>query len=163
MLQLWKNWIDLEGRYLLRRTKAKYYVIYRTAGGAGFFSNYAWVLGHVVFATKLGYIPVVDMENYSTLYSEEQSVNGTCNAWNYYFENMSDISLREVYENGNYVLGKDKALRKYAEKYCESEYRFPTSKTVSYYAPYIERYLRVRGELRDEFDAEWRRNVSSSD
>ena len=163
MLQKWKTWLELEGCYLVRRTKAKYYVIYRSAGGAGFFSNYVWVLGHVVFAKKYGYIPVVDMENYSTLYSEEQPVNGTSNAWNYYFEDVSDISLREVYEEGHYVLGKDKALQKYAEKYCESEYRFPSTKAVSYYAPFIERYLKVRKELQEEFDTEWNRNVSSSD
>lgn len=163
MLHQWKNWLDLEGRYLVRRTKAKYYVIYRSAGGAGFFSNYAWVLGHVVFATKFGYIPVVDMENYATLYSEEQPVNGTSNAWNYYFEDVSDISLREVYEKENYVLGKDQSLQKYAEKYCEREYRFPTPKTVAYYAPYIDRYLKVRKELREEFNTEWSRSVSSSD
>lgn len=163
MLYQWKNWFDLEGRYLIRRMKAKYYIIIRSHGGAGFFSNYVWVLGHVVFARKLGYIPVVDMENYPTLYSEEQPVNGISNAWNYYFEDVSDISLREVYEKGNYVLGKDKALQKYAEKYCGSEYRFPTPKTVAYYAPYIDRYLKVRKELQEDFDTEWSRNVSSSD
>lgn len=163
MLQQLKNWFELEGHYLVHRTKAKYYVIYRSAGGAGFFSNYCWVLGHVVFAGKYGYIPVVDMENYSTLYSEEQPVNGISNAWNYYFENVSDISLQEVYKKGNYVLGKDKALQKYAEKYCEREYRFPTPKTVSYYAPYIGRYLKVRKELQEEFNTEWSRNVFSAD
>lgn len=162
MLQCWNNWIKLEGRYLIRRTTAKYYVIYRSAGGAGFFSNYVWVLGHVVFARKFGYIPVVDMEHYQTLYSEEQPVSGTCNAWNYYFEDVSDISLQEVYEQGNYVLGKDMPLHKYAEKYCEQEYRFPTSEAVSYYAPFIERYLKVRQELREEFDAKWDRNTASS-
>lgn len=162
MIDRCKNWLALEGRYLVWRTKAKYYVIYRSAGGAGFFSNYAWVLGHVIFARKFGYIPVVDMENYPTLYSEDLPVDGTVNAWNYYFEDVSDISLQEVYEKGNYVLGKDMPLHKYAEKYCEPKYRFPTPRTVSYYAPYIESYLKVRKDLREEFDADWKRKAVSS-
>lgn len=161
MLQQWRDWLELEGRYLVLRSKAKYYIIYRSAGGAGFFSNYFWVLGHVLFARKFGYIPVVDMEHYPTLYSEDQPINGTSNAWNYYFEDVSDISLQEVYEQGNYVLAKDKPLHKYAEKYCDPEYRFPSFKAVSYYTPFIERYLKVRQELREEFDSEWTRNTAS--
>ena len=162
MIKRCKNWLALEGRYLVWRTKAKYYVIYRSAGGAGFFSNYVWVLGHVIFARKFGYIPVVDMKHYPTLYSEEQPVNGITNAWNYYFEDVSEISLQEVYKKGNYVLGKDMPLHKYAEKYCEPEYRFPTPRMVSYYAPYIERYLKVKKDLQEEFDADWKRKAVSS-
>ena len=158
-----RDFLDIEISYLLHRVNAKYYIIIRSHRGAGFFSNYVWVLGHVIFARKLGYIPVVDMEHYPTLYSEDQPINGTSNAWNYYFEDVSDISLQEVYENGHYVLAKDKPLHKYAGKYCDSEYRFPSSKAVSYYATYIERYLKVRMELQEEFDAEWSRNISSSD
>ena len=163
MLQRLKEWMSLEGRYAISRTRAKYYVIYRSAGGAGFFSNYLWVMGHVAFAVKLGYIPVVDMENYPTLYSEDEPVNGTANAWNYYFDDVAGISLHEVYKKGNYVMGKDKSLSKYAEKYCERIYRFPTHRTVSYYEPLIGKYLRIREDLIKEFNAAWEKNVSGGE
>lgn len=162
MLEGVREWLSLEGYYLLKRTKAKYYIICRTAGGAGFFSNYMWVLGHAVFACKLGYIPVVDMENYPTLYSEEGLVGYEKNAWNYYFENIGRVSLQDAYREGNYIKGKDLPLHKYAEKYCEKEYRFPTPRAVSYYAPFIEKNIRIRAELKMEFEVQWREKVTAA-
>ena len=99
-----------EWRYYFKRLTKKYYIINRSAGGAGFFSNYMWVLGHVIFAGKLGYIPVVDMLNFPTLYSEKEGVAGEKNAWNYYFENVSGVSLEEAYASGSYVMGMDMPL-----------------------------------------------------
>ena len=155
-----KNWFSLEGYYLAKRVRAKYYIISRSAGGAGFFSNYVWVLGHVVFARKLGYIPVVDMENYPTLYSEEHPVDGETNAWNYYFENVGNSSLKEVYESGSYVMGKDMPLHKYAEKYCETEYRFPTEKAVDYYYPVIQKSIQIKEKHLKKFSMDWKEKTA---
>lgn len=163
--QMW-NWIksftDLELRYLLKRMKAKYYVIIRSEGGAGFFSNYFWVMGHVAFAEKMGYIPVVDMENYPTLYSEEEPVDGTNNAWNYYFENIGNVGLDEVYASGRYIMGKDKYLTKYAEKYSMFPYRYPSERMIAYYAPIIKKNLRIKQSLVNEYKREWIEKTSGS-
>lgn len=163
--QMW-NWIksftDLELRYLLKRMKAKYYVIIRSEGGAGFFSNYFWVMGHVAFAEKMGYIPVVDMENYPTLYSEEEPVDGTNNAWNYYFENIGNVGLDEVYASGRYIMGKDKYLTKYAEKYSMFPYRYPSERMIAYYAPIIKKNLRIKESLVNEYKREWIEKTSGS-
>lgn len=163
--QMW-NWIksftDLELSYLLKRMKAKYYVIIRSEGGAGFFSNYFWVMGHVAFAEKMGYIPVVDMENYPTLYSEEEPVDGTNNAWNYYFENIGNVGLDEVYASGRYIMGKDKYLTKYAEKYSMFPYRYPSERMIAYYAPIIKKNLRIKQSLVNEYKREWIEKTSGS-
>lgn len=158
-----KNFCYLEGYYLKKRIKAKYYIIIRSEGGAGFFSNYMWVLGHIVLARKLGYIPVVDMKNYPTLYSEDAAVDGIDNAWNYYFENIDGVTLDEAYRSGKYVIGRDKYLDKYAEKYCTPIYRFPTDKMIRYYGPVIDRDIRIREDLKSEFDAAWRKQAEPSD
>ena len=97
MYKAFEKYVKLEGYYLLHRIKAKYYIIYREEGGAGFFSNYMCVLGHIVLARKFGYIPVVDMKNYKTLYSEDIPVAGTENAWNYYFQDAGGVTLEEAY------------------------------------------------------------------
>ncbi len=152
-----------EWYYYRKRCTKRYYIISRSAQGAGFFSNYMWVLGHVIFARKLGYIPVVDMENYVTLYSEEEPVNGERNAWNYYFEDVGGVTLREAYESGRYVMGKDMPLHKYEEKYCTGNYRFPTRKAIAYYAPIIEKNIVIKKELRESFEREWEKNVSGDD
>lgn len=157
-----REFMELEGYYFLNRIRAKYYIIIRSEGGAGFFSNYMWVLGHVVFARRLGYIPVVDMKNYPTLYSEDITVDGVDNAWNYYFENIGGVSLEEAYASDKYVVGKDKYLTKYAEKYSASIYRFPTEKMVVYYYPIIERNIRIREDLKREYEQEWRRKTEGA-
>lgn len=162
MIKKITDFLRLEGVYYLRHFNKKYYIIRRGAGGAGFFSNYMWVLGHAVFAYKLGYIPVVDMENYPTLYSEKESVNGEKNAWNYYFENVGAASLQEAYQSGSYTLGIDLPLHKYEDKYCLGGYRFPTEKAVSYYAPFIRENIRIRQELLKEFEEAWNQKIETT-
>lgn len=140
----------------------KYYIIRRPDLGAGFFSNYWWVMGHIVFAKKLGYRPVVDMENYKTLYSEEEAVQGERNAWNYYFEDVDGVSLAEAYDSGRYVLAQERPLHKYANKYCDPTYRFPSAKTIDYYGPVAGRYMKVRPQLAAEFDRKWKESVEEN-
>ena len=53
-----------------------FYVIKRNKGG-GLFSNFLFVLNHLILAEKLGAIPVVDMENFTNLYSEKNKIKGT--------------------------------------------------------------------------------------
>lgn len=156
------HFLKEEFPFYLKRLTKKYYIIRRPPLGAGFFSNYFWVLGHVVFAKKLGYIPVVDMENYKTLYSEEESVEGVNNAWNYYFEDVDGISLKEAYDSNRYVLGREKYLTKYAEKYSDENYRYPTEKMIDYYKPYIQKYMRIRADLRQKFEQEWTETVKEA-
>ena len=130
--------------------------------GAGFFSNYFWVLGHIVFAKKLGYIPVVDMENYKTLYSEEDAVDGVSNAWNYYFQNVDAVSLKDAYNSNRYVLCREKYLTKYAEKYSDTNYRYPTKRMIDYYKPYIQEHMKIRTDLLQKFEREWKETVKEN-
>lgn len=141
----------------------KYYIIRRTELGAGFFSNYWWVMGHIVFARKLGYLPVVDMQNYKTLYSEEEPVCGETNAWNYYFENVGGVRLQDAYDSGKYVLAEARPLHKYADKYCEPTYRYPTGRTIDYYYPLQKRYMRIRPEIVEKFEKKWEDFVRGRD
>jgi hypothetical protein len=75
-----------------------FYVIWRKQG-AGFFSNVFHVLGHLNIADSLGMTPVVDMENFKSFYKEADPVNGTRNAWEYYFRQPANISLEAVYKS----------------------------------------------------------------
>ena len=80
-----------------------FYVIKRTPG-AGFFSNVLFVLNHIKICKKKNYYPVVDMENFPTIYNENFVVNKIKNSWNYYFENLTDTSLNEVYKSKNVII-----------------------------------------------------------
>ena len=79
-----------------------YYIIWRKGGG--FFSILSSVLCHLQIAESLGFIPVVDFENFASTYSENQQINGSHNMWEYYFEPIHNASLDEVYKSGNFVI-----------------------------------------------------------
>lgn len=151
MLRSVRDPLSMECYYLKKRITNKYYIIRRGNLGAGFFSNYYWVMGHLVFALKWGYIPVVDMLNYRTLYSEDTPVGGELNAWNYYFENVGTASLQEAYESGRYVLGRDEPLHIYANRFCDKNYRFPSEKAIDYYYPIIRDHIRIKENIIEEF------------
>ena len=76
-----------------------FYVIWRDCLGSGFFSNFTQVLSHIQRAEELDMIPVVDFQNFRTLYNVDQPVNGSFNPWEYYFLQVSPYSLDEVYHS----------------------------------------------------------------
>ena len=89
-----------------------FYVIWRDCLGSGFFSNFTQVLSHIRRAEELGMVPVVDFKNFRTLYNTDSAVNGSTNAWEYFFHPVSPCSLEEVYRsrrvyfcNGDYPRG----------------------------------------------------------
>ena len=67
-----------------------------------------FVLNHLILAEKLGAIPVVDMENFTNLYSEKNKIKGTKNSWLYYFAPVSKYSLNQVYKSKFVVFSSDK-------------------------------------------------------
>ena len=86
------------------KNKDKIFYIIQRAGGGGMFSNLNYVLHHLLISDKLGFVPVVDMENYKTFYNENININGTKNSWNYYFEPVSKYSLKEVYSSKQVII-----------------------------------------------------------
>ena len=86
----------------------KIFYIIRRSPGAGLFSNLIYVMNHLLIADKHNFIPVIDMENYPTIYNEKNSINGIKNSWLYYFEPVSKYSLHEVYKSKNIVLSSNK-------------------------------------------------------
>lgn len=138
-------------RLPLNSTKEIYYIIRRDNHGAGFFSNYLWVLGHIIYAHENHMIPVVDFKHYPTLYSEKGIINGTKNAWNYYFENVSNVSLHAAYKSKNFVLADFNYPSSYCERHC-GKYGFPLNDAVDYYYPIIRNNIRIREDIRTQLE-----------
>ena len=84
-----------------------FYIIKRTPG-TGLFSNVLYVLNHLKIAKKNKYIPFVDMENFITIYNERKKINGTKNAWEYYFKNLSNYKLKEIYQSKKVIFTDNK-------------------------------------------------------
>jgi hypothetical protein len=96
-----------------------FYVIKRYHGG-GLFSNFLFVLNHLIQAEKLNAIPVVDMENFTNVYSEKRKINGTYNSWLYYFDQVSSYSLSEVYKSNRVVFSSEKIFSGQSVSYKEN-------------------------------------------
>ena len=97
-----------------------FYVIKRTPG-TGMFSNITFILNHLKICKKYNFIPVVDMKNFKTIYNERVKLKKTFNAWNYYFENLNQYSLEEVYKSKNVLLSDNKFLHFFSYNIVEDE------------------------------------------
>lgn len=67
-------------------------------------ANYSYVISHIMYANKKGYIPVIDQKNYPVYNKENFIVNGTDNPWEYFWVQPFGINLEEVYKSQNVIL-----------------------------------------------------------
>ena len=88
--------------------KDKIFYLIKRSPGTGLFSNVSFVLNHLIIAKKFGFIPIVDMKNYITIYNEDKPIKNNLNAWEYYFRNLSQYSLDEVYKSNKVIITDDK-------------------------------------------------------
>ena len=81
--------------------KKKYYVIYREDPNVGIYSVILTTLSHLRYAEENGLIPVIDMRNFDNeyMYPMTYGGGGTENAWEFYFEQPSLVSLEEAYSS----------------------------------------------------------------
>ena len=84
-----------------------FYVIKRTPG-TGMFSNITFILNHLKICKKFDFVPIIDMENFHTIYNEKNNVRNNKNAWNYYFKNLNKFTLNEVYKSKNVLITDNK-------------------------------------------------------
>jgi len=83
------------------KNKNKSFLVINRSPGAGIFSNVTFVINYFLYAKKRGFIPIVDMENFPTIYNEKNKINYTKNAWEYYFQNLNKYKLKEIYKSKN--------------------------------------------------------------
>ena len=80
-----------------------FFVIRRNAPDAGLFSFAITNIGWIKYAIDNGYIPVVDMENYSNAYITKENV-GKINAWDYYFKQPSGYYFNDIAHSKNVII-----------------------------------------------------------
>ncbi len=72
------------------------YLIRRRPPGGGLFSNVNHVLQGIEYAKNHNMIPIVDMQNYWTSYSQNKPFNDSRNSWEYFFEPLSKVKIDEL-------------------------------------------------------------------
>lgn len=139
-----------EVRHIGNEGEPVYYIIRRVPFGEGFFSNYFYVLSHVVYACRKGWRPVVDMENYKTLYHDTDAVG---NLWERYFEPMDGSTLEQAYRSKNYVLSSGKYLSESGVPVYEINRGHITDEMVRHLSAYADRFAKVKSDIAEEAEA----------
>lgn len=152
----------------IRLTEKKGFPIYviRRKHKAGFFSNFFYVLGNIVYAKEKQYSVAVDMQYYKTLYNEKKAVNGTRNAWEYYFEQPDNLSVNKALKSGNFILSSGEYPYEYVPYYVfgiKDQRNLISRENVNRLFPYYEQYVRIKKDIIDEADKMFSRMVQKSE
>lgn len=110
---------DVKRKNLIKN-KIKFYII-RISPGAGFFSNFGYVLNHLKIADDRNLIPVIDMKNFPTHYNEINKINNSKNSWEYYFQKVSKFKLKNIYKEKNIYYSEKKTLKYFIHDYGNSK------------------------------------------
>lgn len=111
------------------------YLIKAGRKGQGFFAEFRSILGYLFYCERFGFTPVVEIGS-DFPYYEIDGVHGKNNAFEYYFQQVSDVSLEEAYNSFN-VFNSHWAHLAYAESYEKENFGYSIS----------ESYLKKMGEL----------------
>lgn len=94
--------------YFGSKNRKKKFLILRITPGGGFFSIFFSILYffHKVKTKENKKLAHVDLENFHTKYNEDTKINNTYNSWEYYFKNLSNLKLSEIYKSKNVYFSK---------------------------------------------------------
>lgn len=135
-------------------SQQSYYIIKRNCK-AGFFSNYFFVIGHILIANENGWIPIVDMKNYKTPYNEEIEINETSNAWEYYFYQPYGIRLEDLPKKGNIYESSNDYPIGLVPSYGVAISEVPSHKMIARIEPFLPCIIE---SIKVEFDDEIKKN-----
>ena len=128
-----------------KKNRDKVFYVIKRSPGAGLFSNVIYVLNHLRIAQNNNFIPIIDMENFTTIYSERKKIKGTYNSWDYFFNKINKFNLNEVYESKNVIITKDRFFKTFSNTIANNNFRNLGKKYFSIKKEYIklaEKYYR---------------------
>ncbi len=88
----------------MHRERTFYVMVPEPDNGLFYFMNY--VIRQMAHVQSEGFTPFVDMQYHRSLYLKDEEV-GSCNAWEYYFENLSDFPLSEIYQSADVIIASN--------------------------------------------------------
>lgn len=101
------------------------------------------LLRHVDYASRRGWIPVIDMQNVDNLYLDGDS-KGVVNSWEWFFDQPCGFGLDDIAEAQNVIASSHNVV---LSNSMNSVYDCVTDKEiVSYWRDVASRYLRLLDE-----------------
>lgn len=105
----------------VKNEKKTFYVLRVSDPTSGWGNIIPSILEGIAYAKKRGFIPVVDMKYFQNPYLEPEK-RGRENAWEYYFEQISDYSLEEVYVSKNVIISGIYTNARMEKSYSDIKY-----------------------------------------
>lgn len=124
------------------------YSIRERGNGYGFFAEFKVLLEELLYADRLGLKPYINFGK-NFLYYEKNGVNGEKNAFQYYFQPVSEV--QKVEECFNVLFAKDCHINYIEKAYGVKGYKVPES-LQNELARMICKYVSLKPELKEEFD-----------
>lgn len=130
-----------------------FYVIRRSHYG-GLFSDVQMFIGHLIYAQKKGWIPIIDRKNYGNKWYHEESEVGKVNAWEFYFEQPGGYGLYDIRNSSNIVLSNENDVLPWDRYDFASEkiyYDLEHIKKINYiYSKYIRLNVETKKYVQNE-------------
>ena len=136
----------------------KVMLIRENGNGWGFFAEVRAMLAKMVFAERFGLTPYIEWGS-AFLYTEKQLVNGTHNAFEYYFKQPNGMTKQDVLES-SYVTESKSAQGVVIEREFKRDTYEMTAEYQSGLAEMYRKYIRlnektekmIQNDLKDIFD-----------
>lgn len=147
-------------RYGKLNKEKTFYVIRNNNEEEGLISLFFMVLKEIEYAQSKNYYPFIDFQNYKTQYKKNELINGTYNAWEYYFMQPVQYSLDEIYNSQSVVLSgrsKRKAIEK-KQGECNralQSYDFFDDKTNRMLYQFIKKNMDVQPYIQQKVESIW--------
>lgn len=135
----------------------EFYILRKFPKAMGLLSCYLTYLGQLQLIAEKNYTPLVDMRThyYSGSHNSPDDV-GKINAWELYFEQLSDYDLGEVYQSKNVILGKgfttDNAMILFNDQNI-------TAEDITVWGTLDREYFRLVPPLRERFEETYARLI----
>lgn len=137
--------INLKIRHMGNKNKGHIIYIANCGRETGFFAQHRTMLKALLFAEQLGMIPVVE---YTEKFAYASLAKGK-NPFEYYFQSVSDIDLKDAYQSCNVVFFEQGHEDKFSDKgndYLISE------KEMALLAHAQKKYIHLRPEIKASID-----------
>lgn len=130
----------------------KILLIRENGKGWGFFAEFRAMLAKMVFAEKFGLVPYVEWGK-QFLYSEKEPVDGTENAFEYYFRQPYDLTKQDILSD-SYVTESKSAQGVIIEREYKRDTYEMTSEYQTKLAEMYHRYIRLNEKTKISIQAD---------
>lgn len=127
----------------------KFYVIRCPKDDLGFFGLYNYVVDHMKKAVEMGTEPIVDWKYYPNSYISEDKYVGKENAWEWFFEPPTGISIDDVYKSKNVIMGGREWITSLGE--VRDREKIKESNNI------INKYIRLNEDMKVYISSEYQR------